>query len=215
MAKSRRSKGKDGSSILVIIAVLALLAMIGVAIYKLSGQHAGGGNKTCASFQGNCQQGTPKSSTTKCITCTANECCTPRTCASFRGNCQPGTAKPNNTKCNTNTCTANECCTPPTCASFQGTCGTAQAVDTNKTCTGACNAKQCCTLEAWIENEVKKAVTELELGDCNKTAAIEAGKNVLTKKCPGKTGTALLTCAANPKNAIAVTEAVVKACRSK
>ena len=180
MAKSRRSKGKDGSSILVIIAVLALLAMIGVAIYKLSGQHAGGGNKTCASFQGNCQQGTPKSSTTKCITCTANECCT-----------------------------------PPTCASFQGTCGTAQAVDTNKTCTGACNAKQCCTLEAWIENEVKKAVTELELGDCNKTAAIEAGKNVLTKKCPGKTGTALLTCAANPKNAIAVTEAVVKACRSK
>ena len=39
MAKSRRSKGKDGSSIFVIIAVLALLVMIGVAIYKLHRQH--------------------------------------------------------------------------------------------------------------------------------------------------------------------------------
>jgi flagellar basal body-associated protein FliL len=45
MAKSRKSKSKGGSSILVIIAVLTLLAAIGVAIYKLSGQHERGRNE--------------------------------------------------------------------------------------------------------------------------------------------------------------------------
>jgi hypothetical protein len=39
MAKLRKSKGKGGRIPVVIIAVLVLLAAIGVAIYKLHRQH--------------------------------------------------------------------------------------------------------------------------------------------------------------------------------
>jgi hypothetical protein len=189
MAKSRRSKGKDGSSILVIIAVLALLAMIGVAIYKLSGQHGNGeGNKTCASFQG-CQSGTLKSSTTKCKTqkCTANECCTPPTCKNYT--CKSGTLKSPPGSCNLSGCTDTVCCDKTKRCDETITCSKNDtAVDKNIECNGACSAAQCCTREAWVEQQIEDFVSGLGEKFENCTAGVKAVVNALKKKCGKEPG---------------------------
>lgn len=187
MAKSRRSKGKDGSSIFVIIAVLALLVMIGVAIYKLSGQHGnGGGNKTCASFPGSsCQPGTRKSSTTKCKTqqCTAEECCTPPTCQQYT--CTSGQPKSNPGPCLLSGCTDTICCDKPKmCSDKDITCSKrARAVDTSKQCKNdTCTEDECCTIDAWAENEINKVVSKI--WNCqDKNAAYQDAKAALTKGC--------------------------------
>lgn len=218
MAKSRKSKGKDGSSILVIIAVLALLASIGVAIYKLSGQHGnGGGNKTCASFQGSCQSGTPKSPTTKCNTCAANECCDPPTCKNFK-ECGPKQRLISNTLCALSGCTKNDCCEKPTmCSEDKITCGIGRAVDTSLKCKAdECRADECCTYEAWVENKAKEIINDVvtTFSDCdNKQAAFSAVKNVLKTKCKDQTGRSLVKCAI--MNAVPATDAAEKACKPK
>jgi len=193
MAKSRKSKGKGGSSILVIIAVLALLASIGVAIYKLSGQHGnGGGNKTCASFQGSCQSGTPKSHTTKCNTCAANECCDPPTCKNFKG-CGPNQRLNATASCVLSGCTKNDCCDKQKmCSEKDITCGKLKAVDTSKSCkTDQCTKDECCTVEAWGENTVKdminEAVNKIE-GCKNNPKAVAAARAALINGCDIKDG---------------------------
>lgn len=212
MAKSRKSKSKGASSILVIIAVLALLAAIGVAIYELSGQHGGGGNKTCASVKFDCRNGSRKSKPPLCKgDCTSDECCDPPTCKSFKGCDSTQTQKSDATRCGSiDGCTKNDCCVTPPMCSDKITCGSVTAVDTSKQCKeDPCTPDECCTLKAWAENKVKEAINNAvnDVADCaandKEGAALKAAAKVLNDACKKEKNVSFVECLGrNTKKAV-------------